>query len=241
MSDRARTRRELAHETVSTIRRQSTILWVPIPDVAASVASGVPRISKAAGGLSPLRLALVQLVGSPCNERREPHQANAQPHADFTTGTCRPAPFQPHPNGKETPVASLNNVQLIGNLGRDPEVRYTPNGTAVCNVNLATTNGWNDKQSGERVEEAEWHRVVFFGRLAEIVGEHLKKGRSIFVGGRLRTRKWQDKDGRDQYSTEIVASDMQMLGSKPEETRHAPPAGDSHHTAALPSDDDVPF
>src|ERR1035441_10321552 len=108
MSNRARTRRELAHETVSTIRRQSTILWAAIPDVAASVATGVPRISKAAGGLSPLRLALVQLVGSPRNERREPHQASAQPHADFTTGTCRPAPFPPQPNGKETQIGSAS-------------------------------------------------------------------------------------------------------------------------------------
>jgi len=138
-------------------------------------------------------------------------------------------------------VATLNRAQLIGNLGRDPEVRFTPNGTAVCNVSIATTSGWNDKQSGERVEETEWHRVVFFGRLAEIVGEHLKKGRSVFVEGRIRTRRWQDKDGREQYSTEIVASDMQMLGSKPDDGRRVPPAGEPSLPPSPPNDDDVPF
>ena len=138
-------------------------------------------------------------------------------------------------------MATLNRAQLIGNLGRDPEVRFTPNGTAVCNVSIATTSGWNDKQSGERVEETEWHRVVFFGRLAEIVGEHLKKGRSVFVEGRLRTRRWQDKDGREQYSSEIVASDMQMLGSKPDDARKAAAGGEPSLPPSPPNDDDIPF
>ena len=111
-------------------------------------------------------------------------------------------------------MASINKVILIGNLGRDPEVRYTPNGSAVCNVSVATTRNWKNKDSGERMEETEWHRVVFFDRLAEIAGEYLKKGRSVYVEGRLKTRKWQDKDGKDQYTTEVMATEMQMLGSR---------------------------
>ena len=111
-------------------------------------------------------------------------------------------------------MASINKVILIGNLGRDPEVRYTPNGSAVCNVSVATTRNWKNKDSGERMEETEWHRVVFFDRLAEIAGEYLKKGRSVYVEGRLKTRKWQDKDGKDQYTTEVMATVMQMLGSR---------------------------
>ena len=111
-------------------------------------------------------------------------------------------------------MASINKVILIGNLGRDPEVRYTPNGAAVCNVAIATSRNWKDKTSGEKVEETEWHRVVFYDRLAEIAGEYLKKGRSIYVEGRLKTRKWQDKEGKDNYTTEIVADNMQMLGSR---------------------------
>ncbi|MCZ4328507.1 single-stranded DNA-binding protein [Castellaniella denitrificans] len=110
-------------------------------------------------------------------------------------------------------MASLNRVTLIGNLGKDPEVRYTPDGMAVCTVSIATTSTWKDKATGERREETEWHRVVFYNRLAEIVGEYLKKGRSVYVEGRLKTRKWQDKEtGADRYSTEIVADQMQMLG-----------------------------
>jgi single-strand DNA-binding protein len=111
-------------------------------------------------------------------------------------------------------MASLNKVQIIGNLGRDPEVRYTPNGNAVCNVSVATTRNWKNKDSGEKQEETEWHRVVFYDRLAEIAGEYLKKGRSVYVEGRLKTRKWQDKEGKDQYTTEVIASEMQMLGSR---------------------------
>ena len=111
-------------------------------------------------------------------------------------------------------MASVNKVTLIGNLGRDPEVRYTPNGAAVCNVSIATTRNWKDKNSGDKVEETEWHRVVFYDRLAEIAGEYLKKGRSVYVEGRLKTRKWQDKDGKDTYTTEIVAEQMQLLGGR---------------------------
>ena len=111
-------------------------------------------------------------------------------------------------------MASINKVILIGNLGRDPEVRYTPSGAAVCNVTIATSRNWKDKTSGDKVEETEWHRVVFYDRLAEIAGEYLKKGRSVYVEGRLKTRKWTDKDGVEKYTTEIVADNMQMLGSR---------------------------
>ncbi len=111
-------------------------------------------------------------------------------------------------------MASINKVILIGNLGRDPEVRYTPNGAAICNVTLATSRNWKDKTTGEKVEETEWHRVVFYDRLAEIAGEYLKKGRPIYVEGRLKTRKWQDKEGADHYTTEVIANEMQMLGSR---------------------------
>lgn len=136
---------------------------------------------------------------------------------------------------------TINKVQLIGNLGRDPEVRYTPNGTAVCNLSLATTSAWKDK-AGERVEQTEWHRLVFYDRLAEIVGEYLKKGRSIYVEGRLRTRKWDDKDGTNHYATEIVASEMQMLGAKPDETKRSDAKAADHGPSALPPvEEEVPF
>jgi single-strand DNA-binding protein len=111
-------------------------------------------------------------------------------------------------------MASVNKVILIGNLGRDPEVRYTPSGSAVCNVGIATTRNWKNKDSGERQEETEWHRVVFFDRLAEIAGEYLKKGRPVYVEGRLRTRKWTDKDGVEKYTTEVYAEQMQLLGGR---------------------------
>ena len=111
-------------------------------------------------------------------------------------------------------MASINKVILIGNLGKDPEVRYTPNGAAICNITLATTRSWKNKDSGDKVEETEWHRVVFYDRLAEIAGEYLKKGRPVYVEGRLKTRKWQDKEGVDKYTTEIVADNMQLLGGR---------------------------
>ena len=110
-------------------------------------------------------------------------------------------------------MASVNKVILVGNLGRDPETRYTTGGEAVTNVSIATTDSWKDK-AGEKQERTEWHRVAFFGKLAEIAGEYLKKGRAVYVEGRLKTRKWQDKDGVEKYTTEIVATDMQMLGSR---------------------------
>lgn len=111
-------------------------------------------------------------------------------------------------------MASVNKVILIGNLGRDPEVRYAASGSAICNVTLATSRQWKDKTSGERQEETEWHRVVFYDRLAEIAGEYLKKGRPVYVEGRLKTRKWTDKDGVEKYTTEIVATEMQLLGGR---------------------------
>ncbi|HEX5126351.1 MAG TPA: single-stranded DNA-binding protein [Rhodocyclaceae bacterium] len=111
-------------------------------------------------------------------------------------------------------MASVNKVILVGNLGKDPETRYAPSGDAICNITLATTDSWKDKASGEKKEQTEWHRVVFFGKLAEIAGQYLRKGRQVYVEGSLRTRKWQDKDGQDRYTTEIRADAMQMLGSR---------------------------
>jgi len=110
-------------------------------------------------------------------------------------------------------MASVNKVIIIGNLGRDPETRYMPEGGAITNISVATTEKWKDK-NGEMQEKTEWHRVAFFGKLAEIAGEYLKKGSQVYVEGRLQTRKWQDKDGQDKYMTEIVANQMQMLGSR---------------------------
>ncbi|MEX2198913.1 MAG: single-stranded DNA-binding protein [Burkholderiales bacterium] len=111
-------------------------------------------------------------------------------------------------------MASVNKVIVVGNLGADPETRYLPSGEAVTNIRVATTDRWKDKASGEMKEATEWHRISFFGRLAEIAGEYLKKGSQVYVEGSLRTRKWQDKEGHDRYSTEIRADVMQMLGSR---------------------------
>jgi len=108
----------------------------------------------------------------------------------------------------------VNKVILIGNLGKDPEVRYSPNGGAIANITLATSESWKDKNSGETVDKTEWHRVVFFRRLAEIAGEYLKKGSKVYIEGKLQTRKWQDQNGQDRYTTEIVANEMQMLDSR---------------------------
>lgn len=120
-------------------------------------------------------------------------------------------------------MASVNRVVLIGNLGRDPEVKYSADGVAICNLSIATTSSWKDKASGEKREEVEWHRVVMYSRLAEIAGEYLKKGRSVYIEGRLKTRKWQDKDtGADRYATEVVADQMQMLGGKGDEVDREP-------------------
>lgn len=111
-------------------------------------------------------------------------------------------------------MASVNKVILIGNLGKDPEVRYTPSGAAVCNLRIATTRNWKNRDSGERQEETEWHSVVLYDRQAEVAGEYLRKGRPVYIEGRLKTRKWQDKDGNDRYTTEIVAETMQLLGGR---------------------------
>ncbi len=145
----------------------------------------------------------------------------------------------------------VNKVILVGNLGRDPEVRYSPNGQAIANVNIATSDSWKDKNTGEKQERTEWHRVVFFGRLAEIAGEYLKKGSQIYIEGRLQTRKWQDKDGNDRYTTEIVANEMQMLGSRagsgvPADDSNQEPASQSKPATASTTgsddfDDDIPF
>lgn len=144
----------------------------------------------------------------------------------------------------------VNKVILVGNLGKDPEVRYTPSGLAVANITIATSEGWKDKQSGEMQEKTEWHRVVFYQRLAEIAGEYLRKGSKVYVEGRLQTRKWQDKNtGQDRYTTEIIASEMQMLDSKggsSDNSSYEKPAAAATGTAdaapALDSfDDDIPF
>jgi len=111
-------------------------------------------------------------------------------------------------------MASVNKVIIVGNLGKDPEVRYMPSGSAICNITVATSRQWKDKTSGERQEETEWHRVALFDRLAEIAGEYLKKGRPVYIEGRLKTRKYTDKDGVEKYTTEIVASEMQLLGGR---------------------------
>ena len=111
-------------------------------------------------------------------------------------------------------MASVNKVIIVGNLGKDPETRYSPNGGAICNVRIATTRNWKDKATGEKKEETEWHSVVFYDRLAEIAGEYLKKGRPVYVEGRLKTRKWQDKEGQERYTTEVIATEMQLLGSR---------------------------
>jgi single-strand DNA-binding protein len=149
----------------------------------------------------------------------------------------------------------INKVILIGNLGAEPEVRYMPSGQAVANVRLATNESWRDKETGENQERTEWHAVVFFGKLAEIVKEYLHKGSQVYVEGRIRTRKWQDRDGHDRYTTEIVANEMQMLGSRGGGTtpmEHEPPphgeapspgsvSSGSGSGAASDLDDDIPF
>lgn len=146
----------------------------------------------------------------------------------------------------------INKVILIGNLGRDPEVRYTPSGLAVANVTIATSESWKDKQTGENVERTEWHKIVMYQRLAEIAGEYLRKGSKVYIEGRLQTRKWQDKNtGQDRYTTEIVANEMQMLDSKGsssssdssyEKPTASAAAATPEAAPALDSfDDDVPF
>ena len=146
----------------------------------------------------------------------------------------------------------VNKVILVGNLGADPETRYMPSGGAVTNINIATSKSWKDKNTGDQQERTEWHRVVFFNRLAEIAAEYLRKGSQVYVEGELRTRKWQDRDGNDRWTTEIVADEMQMLGGRPGAAPSAPmpargvaePAAAAAAAAAAESndlDDDIPF
>jgi single-strand DNA-binding protein len=145
----------------------------------------------------------------------------------------------------------VNKVILVGNLGKDPEVRYMPSGSAAANVTLATSESWKDKQTGEQKDRTEWHNVVFFGRLAEIAGEYLKKGSQVYVEGSLRTRKWQDKSGNDRYTTEIVANEMQMLGSRGggggggssnfSQEPDTSSSASSSSGAGMDFDDDIPF
>lgn len=135
-------------------------------------------------------------------------------------------------------MASVNKVILIGNLGKDPETRYMQNGDAVTSIALATTDTWKDK-NGEKQEKTEWHRVTFYRKLAEIVGEYLKKGRSVYVEGRLETKKWTDKNGVERYTTEIIATDMKMLGGKPGGDAASTPSSAGAGGGA--DDDEIPF
>jgi single-strand DNA-binding protein len=145
----------------------------------------------------------------------------------------------------------VNKVIIVGNLGKDPETRYMPSGSAVTNLRVATSESWKDKQSGEQQERTEWHAVAMFGRLAEIAAEYLRKGSQVYIEGKLRTRKWQDKEGKDRYTTEIVADEMQMLGSRGSAGAGAPASGGGQRAAAVNDsdgggppgdfDDDIPF
>jgi len=129
-------------------------------------------------------------------------------------------------------MASVNKVILVGNLGADPETRFMPNGDAVANIRMATTESWKDKATGEKKELTEWHRVVFYRKLAEIVGQYLKKGSAVYVEGRIRTRKWQDKEGQERYTTEIEANEMQMLGGR---SSASSSGGEAEYGGSMPS------
>lgn len=140
----------------------------------------------------------------------------------------------------------VNKVILVGNLGQDPDAKYMPSGNAVTMISIATSESWKDKQSGQMQERTEWHRVVFFNRLAEVAGEFLRKGSKVYVEGSLRTRKWQDKQGIERYTTEIIAQEMQMLDSKPAGSAGAPLTAPAQAPMAAPTnmndfDDDIPF
>ena len=152
-------------------------------------------------------------------------------------------------------MASVNKVILIGNLGADPESRFAPSGDAICNIRLATTENWRDKNTGERREATEWHRVSFYGKLADVAGQYLRKGSQVYIEGRLKTRKYQDQSGQDRYITEIRGDEMKMLGgrgdaaSAPAPQREAPPRQEPRRQAPPPQaqggfgdfDDDIPF
>lgn len=149
----------------------------------------------------------------------------------------------------------VNKVILVGNLGKDPDMKYTASGAAIANITIATSESWNDKQTGEKQEKTEWHRVVFFRRLAEIAGEYLRKGSQVYIEGKLQTRKWQDQNGQDRYTTEIVANEMQMLGGRGGEggarsagggggfrsNAPAQPAAQPPQSETGFDDDDIPF
>ncbi len=136
-------------------------------------------------------------------------------------------------------MSSVNKVIIIGNVGRDAELRYTSSGTAVCAVSVDTSRSWKDQTSGERVEETEWHRVVIFDRLAEVAGEYLKKGRAVYLEGRLKTRKWTGQDAVERYTTEIIVAEFQLLGPKPATRPEAAVAGGGREQG--PDPDDLPF
>ncbi len=141
-------------------------------------------------------------------------------------------------------MASVNKVILVGNLGKDPETRYMSNGEAVTNITLATTETWKDKSSGEKNEKTEWHRITMYRKLAEIAGEYLKKGRQVYIEGRLETRKWQDKSGQDRYTTEIIANDMKMLGNRQEskpDQENKPQKSQASGSGFDDMDDSIPF
>ncbi len=139
----------------------------------------------------------------------------------------------------------VNKAIIVGNLGKDPEIRYTASGSAIANCTIATSETWKDKQSGEKQEKTEWHRVVFFNRLAEVVAEYVKKGQQIYIEGRIQTRKWQNQEGKDQYTTEIVADKMQMLGGRQDTAPKSQPAAPQQASAPQAGiddfDSDVPF
>ena len=136
-------------------------------------------------------------------------------------------------------MASVNKVILLGNVGKEPDTRYLPNGDAVTNISIATTESWKDK-NGDKKDQTEWHRVVFFKKLAEIAGEYIKKGNPVYVEGKIQTKKWQDKEGVDRYTTEIVADKLQLLGGRQSETPDVPVARKSGKSVAS-MDDDIPF
>lgn len=142
-------------------------------------------------------------------------------------------------------MASVNKVIVLGNMGRDPEVKYTASGTAVCSLRIATTRNWKSKESGEKQEETEWHAVVLYDRQAEIAGEYLKKGKPVYIEGRLKTRKWTDKDGIERYTTEIIGESMQLLGGRDEGSAPAPARKPAQSRSARPTEydntSDVPF
>lgn len=138
-------------------------------------------------------------------------------------------------------MASVNKVIIVGNLGADPEMRYMPSGDAVANIRVATTDKWKDKQSGEQKEATEWHSISFFGKLAEIAGQYLKKGSQVYIEGKLQTRKYTDKDGVEKYATSIKAETLQMLGGRPDGQQAAPRAAAPAQRQAAPVEDDIPF